>query len=504
MSTLINYFVEANLGLLLFAVIYWLFLRNENQFSFNRAFLLAGILFSLLFPLWHFNSPSGAKMIPSVSEVMPSYWLPEVIVRPNDQGSLSPAMATVPVWPILEWVYTIVALGFTVLFVIRLIKIGKLFLASRKYRWNTCLVAESEERQPTFSFFNFIFIGQANQLTPDEKQEVMVHEWIHVRKLHSFDIILINLLAIGFWFNPVVRMYRKTLVQLHEFETDARSVENHDADSYCRLLAKVALESTGIFLVNHFNHSLTLKRITMMQTMKKKIQLWKLIVLSATVPLLFLAVACQEQVISDLQDVSKNSAAAGLLPLEVKKQLDVLQKNNPSHEYIVIQMNEEGKKTLDKLQFENAQTGTLYPSMTLINTDKNSDGGGFTYVILEKGSQTSRIADATGRFDKAYTMVDDMPEYVGGIDSLMAFIQKKMKYPGDARKKGIEGRVFVSFVVTKEGDVVDPAIAKGVAAEIDKEALSVVSSFPKWIPGRQHGEAVDVKFVLPINFKINN
>ncbi len=101
-------------------------------------------------------------------------------------------------------------------------------------------------------------------------------------------------------------------------------------------------------------------------------------------------------------------------------------------------------------------------------------------------------------------MVDDMPEYVGGMDSLMAFIQKNMKYPGDARKKGIEGRVFVSFVVTKEGVVVDPGIAKGVDAEIDKEALSVVSRFPKWIPGRQKGEAVDVKFVLPINFKLNN
>ena len=241
-----------------------------------------------------------------------------------------------------------------------------------------------------------------------------------------------------------------------------------------------------------------------MKTMKKKIQPWKMILLSAAVPLLFLAVSCQEQVISDLQDVSKNSAAAGLLPLEVKKQLDVLQKNNPSHEYLVIQMNEEGKKTLDKLQFENAQTGTLYPSMTLMDTDKNSDGGGFTYVILEKGSQTSRIADATARFDKAYTVVDEIPEYVGGFDSLRTYIQKQLKYPDSARMKGIEGRVFISFVVTKEGYVVEPAIAKGVSGELDKEALRVVSNFPKWIPGRQKGEAVDVKFVVPISFKIND
>ena len=499
MNAYINYLIEANLGLLLFAVIYWLFLRNENQFSFNRAFLLAGILFSLLFPLWHFNSPSGAKMIPSISEVMPSYWLPEVSVRPHGQGSLSPAVTTGPVWTILEWVYAIVAMGFTVLFVIRLMRIGKLFLASRKYRWNTCLVAESEERQPTFSFFNFIFIGQANQLTPDEKQEVMVHEWIHVRKLHYFDIILINLLAIGFWFNPVVRMYRKTLVQLHEFETDARAVENHDADSYCRLLAKVALESAGISLVNHFNHSLTRKRITMMQTMKKKIQLWKLIVLSATVPLLFLAVSCQEQVTRDLQNTSRNPAAAGVLPLEVSKQLEFLKQKNPQDVYVVIQMNEEGKKTLDKLQFENEKTGNLISTNAII-TDPHSNGEKVLYVIVEKG----RTGDAKTRFDKAYTVVEDQPEYVGGLDSLMRYIQNQLKYPTNARNKGIEGRVFISFIVTKEGYIVDPAIVKGVEPEIDKAALDVVSSFPKWIPGRQHGEAVDVKFVLPINFKINN
>lgn len=503
MSAIINYLIEANFGLLFFAAIYWLFLRNENQFSFNRIFLLAGILFSLLFPLWHFNSPSSAEIIPSISQVMPSYWLPEVSIHPDRQGSMPLAETTRPFWTAVEWAYAIVALVFTVLFLFRLIQIRNLFLDSKKYRWNDCLVAESEEAQPTFSFFNFIFIGQAHRLTPSEKEDVLVHEWVHVRKFHSLDVILINVLATAFWFNPVVRIYKKALVQLHEFEADARSVENQDADSYCRLLAKVALESAGLSLVNHFNRSLTLKRITMMKTMKKKIQPWKMILLSAAVPLLFLAVSCQEQVTSDLQNMSKNSVATGILPLQVSKELELLQKNNPTKEYLVIQLNEEGKKTLDKLQFENAQTGTLYPSMTLIDTDKDSDGAGFTYIILEKGTQTSNMGDAT-RSDKAYTVVDDMPEFVGGFDSLRTYIQKSLRYPVSARKKGIEGRVFVSFVVTKEGYVVDPAIAKGVDAEMDKEALEVVSNFPKWIPGRQKGEVVDVKFVVPINFKLAN
>ncbi len=103
MRSLINYFVEANFGLLLFAAVYGLFLRNENQFSFNRVFLLAAILLSLLFPLWHFNSPSSAKMIPSISHVMPSYWLPEVSIQPGHPGSLPLSQTMLPMWSAVEW-----------------------------------------------------------------------------------------------------------------------------------------------------------------------------------------------------------------------------------------------------------------------------------------------------------------------------------------------------------------------------------------------------------------
>ncbi len=498
MNTMINYVIEANLGLVLFATSYWLFLRNENQFTFNRFFLLGSILFSLLFPLGHFNSAFSTKVIPSISQVMPTYWLPEVGIRTDLPGVLPHSETTLSVWNALEWTYLIVALVFTLFFLIRLIQLGNLFVASKKYRWNDCFVVESESDQPTFSFFHFIFIGRAYLLTAKEKEEVLLHESVHVRKIHSFDIILINLLGIAFWYNPALLIYKKAFVQLHEFEADARSVENQDADSYCRLLAKVALESAGLSLVNHFNHSLTLKRITMMKTVKKKIQSWKLILVGAAVPLFFLAVSCQEQVTGDLY-AGKNPA--GVIPTEVRQQLEMLKQKNPQHEYIVIQLNDEGKKTLDKLQFENAKMGTIISTNAIV-TDKGSNGEKLVYVIVEKGTGSER-ADAT-RFDKAYTVVDDQPEYVGGFDSLLTHIQRTLRYPENARKKGIEGRVFVSFVVTKEGDVVVPAIAKGVDPEIDKAALEVVSGFPRWIPGRQKGEAVDVKFVIPINFKINN
>ncbi len=85
-------------------------------------------------------------------------------------------------------------------------------------------ILESEETAPIFSFFNFIVIGQAKSLSPEEKRNVIQHETIHVRQLHSLDILLINVLGIFFWFNPLLSFYKKIFVQLHEFEADARVV----------------------------------------------------------------------------------------------------------------------------------------------------------------------------------------------------------------------------------------------------------------------------------------
>ena len=101
-----------------------------------------------------------------------------------------------------------------------------------------------------------------------------------------------------------------------------------------------------------------------------------------------------------------------------------------------------------------------------------------------------------------YTVVEEQPTYVGGMDALMAYLQKEMKYPEKAFTERAEGRVFVSFIVTKDGKVVSPAVVKGVREDMDKEALRVVSGLPKWNPGLQKGRAVSVRFVLPINFKL--
>jgi protein TonB len=104
--------------------------------------------------------------------------------------------------------------------------------------------------------------------------------------------------------------------------------------------------------------------------------------------------------------------------------------------------------------------------------------------------------------DVIFTVVEQQAEFAGGFESMAKFLAKNMKYPAVARRMGIEGSVFVSFVIDKEGNISDPQVIKGISAECDKEAVRVVKLMPPWKPGKQNGKAVRCRFVLPIKFKL--
>ena len=95
-----------------------------------------------------------------------------------------------------------------------------------------------------------------------------------------------------------------------------------------------------------------------------------------------------------------------------------------------------------------------------------------------------------------------MPSFPGGTIELFTFLSQNIKYPAECEKKGIGGRVSVSFVINKDGSVSDVEIVKSVHELIDQEAVRVVSSMPKWIPGKQKGEPVRVKYEVPVTFTV--
>jgi protein TonB len=144
--------------------------------------------------------------------------------------------------------------------------------------------------------------------------------------------------------------------------------------------------------------------------------------------------------------------------------------------------------------------------MPTIDEIKENDTGatdveGTGEVVFDE--PVAEVAKPAVEEDVIFTVVEQPAEFEGGLQAMAKFVGKNLKYPAVARRMGIEGSVFVSFVVDKAGNISDVQVIKGVSAECDKEAARVVSIMPPWKPGKQNGKAVKSRFVLPIKFKLS-
>jgi len=117
-------------------------------------------------------------------------------------------------------------------------------------------------------------------------------------------------------------------------------------------------------------------------------------------------------------------------------------------------------------------------------------------LMTEKGDGSESVED------NAYFTVDVQPEYPGGNAALLDYLRTEIKYPTVCREDKIEGRVLVTFVINKDGSIVDPEVVRGVHPALDSEALRVISEMPAWKPGILHGQVVRVKYTVPINFRL--
>jgi TonB family protein len=306
MDAYVNYVIEGNISLVIFMAAYALILRKETDFRIQRIFLLTGVLLSATLPLVHVEFGST-----TISQLLPVYKLSEVIVSDTGAQKITTTgtLTALDFWVSVQWIYFFGALYFLLRFAVDMIRLLRLLWNSKWSQQGKLKIVECNETTQALSFFNFVIIGQADSLPVSDKEKVIAHEIAHAQQLHSLDVIILSVVNIIFWFNPVLIIYKRIFVQLHEFEADARAVENRDVNEYCSLLAKVALTSAGFNLANHFNHSLTLKRIEMMRTIKQKISHWKLAATIAVMPVVFTVVACQDQLVDKDIHVSIDQAA---------------------------------------------------------------------------------------------------------------------------------------------------------------------------------------------------
>ena len=127
-------------------------------------------------------------------------------------------------------------------------------------------------------------------------------------------------------------------------------------------------------------------------------------------------------------------------------------------------------------------------------------GKGFS---APKPLQQSPESSSNPAIGKAFDVVEQMPSFPGGQSALFQWLSSNVKYPVVAEENGVQGRVIVSFVVERDGSITNVGVSKSVDPSLDKEAVRVVKSMPKWIPGKQKGSAVRVKYTLPVTFRLS-
>ncbi len=149
-------------------------------------------------------------------------------------------------------------------------------------------------------------------------------------------------------------------------------------------------------------------------------------------------------------------------------------------------------KMMKPVEVDNDEPLEEIPPEVIIPTDEPI----FVEPVLEEPpAEKAAVSD--------FTIVEEMPEPDGGLGSFYKFVQKNLKYPATPRRMGIEGKVFVQFVINEKGELVDIEILKGIHTDCDNEVLRIMNKAPKWKPGKQRGAPVRVKTVLPIEFRLN-
>ncbi|WP_247236047.1 TonB family protein [Telluribacter sp. SYSU D00476] len=424
-----KYIGQVSLYWLLLYACYWLFLRHHTFFRSNRAYLLGSLLAAFALPLVQY--PEAAPTLPVVYTVT----APVLVVQAT---APSPSLFT---WMNLLWlVYAggVMVMGWKLsrylIELIRFIRRGEAI----EMDGYTLVLMNDDKRSGgrrsgapvgSFSFLNWVVLSRSDY--EHHFDTILTHELAHVQQRHSLDILLVEVLRVLFWFNPVLVLYKRSLQQVHEYLADQQAPNR---DRYAGFLVSYALGTPVAPLANQFFTSSLLKdRIKMLyKNPNSRWSLGKYLAVATLTLFASLLVASCERDASKLEE------------------------------------------TIQKAPARNAAT------------DKSTTEASF------------------GVNGPVFTVVEEQPQFPGGLEAMYKFLGENIKYPEAAAKANVQGKVFLAFVVSAEGEIRDIQILKGLGYGADAESVRVLKQMPRWIPGKQSGQPVNVKYNLPINFQLED
>jgi len=481
MTSFVNYLIESGVSLSLFALVYFLFLRRETFFSINRWFLLFSIGFSAILPLLHIPFYTPQPTVLAEVTVTPYVNLLSTITIYGN-GFTQEAETFVLSYSLFGYVYLIGVVFFAIKFFIQLFQIGRLVKQNRiTSEGKIKLVVLDKEISP-FSFLNYIFVGQ-NLQNINGWEKMLEHERQHIRQGHTFDVLLLEIVAIVQWFNPFFWMFRRALRENHEFLADQAVISHGTAPSWYKQILINQYVGDQIVIANNFNYSLIKIRIKMMSKIKSR---------KITYVKILLGIILAGSLTASFAFEQKKSTS---IPPNPEKQTKTILVDG--HEVQISGDKSGVEKLLNAITESDGyklKTDAASGLVTLVSkTNKVEE-------LTVTGLATHEKSDITQ--DEVFVVVDEMPEYPGGDLALRTFLAQNIKYPLEAAKKGIHGKVYVNFVVEKDGTVGLVKIARGVDPSLDAEALRVVKLLTNWKPGKQKGKDVRVSFTVPIQFAL--
>jgi TonB family protein len=511
MESITFYLLKSASWLAGFTLVYLLFLRKERFFRLKRAYLVAGIVMSLLLPLItvHYRVE-----------------LPAPVSQEAQFGSMSPAVVSPASAEVFEQksplnLFLIVYVCGMILFLFRtlyhFLSLYHAFSRGSVTRTGDAVMVKTEKYTSAFSFFNYVFINPS--VSEQEAREILNHELVHLRQKHWFDLLLVEMMSLIQWMNPFVWIYSALVRQNHENLADEEALQStSDPAGYRAALLNQVFNARLISLSNSFNFSFYTNRFEMMKkkTYSPYRKLKLLLVLPVAAVLLF-AFASPRYIYADTAPAELTIMQAEALTQVLVRGVVYREDGTP---FPGVSVNVSGTTLMittgsdGRFELSNVSTDALlilthkgYMHQTIKpQFDKEMQVKMSPVPENDNRASVKPVSDrrpGDGKeIKEIFVVVEEMPRFPGGDQALFNHVYENVKYPPEAKAQGIQGSVILRFVITAEGKVADVTIVRGVHPLLDEEAVRVMNTVPDWTPGRQGGRPVDVWYSVPINFAL--
>lgn len=464
---MIRYILLAVVFQVLFLVIYDLFLKRETFFQWNRVYLIGTFLLSLVLPFVKIDAFSV-----SVSENFSGIVLPEIVLTPNNVSALEQATS-------ITWWQGLLFVGMalvTILFISKIYRIMELTRMGKIERFSDFIKVIVPKSNLAFSFYRTVFLGDA--VSEKEEAEILKHELVHIKQKHTLDLLFFELMRIAFWFNPLVYMYQSRISELHEFIADAQVGKNNKKEQYELLLSQV-FQTRNISFINHFyKSSLIKKRIVMLQKSKSNqtLKFKYLVMLPLVIGMLFYT-SCEmeKESVTELEEIQEVQQA-GMID-----------------EVVIVALSDNALN--QKTDSEIIEVVEEVPTIE--------------EIVIEKGEKITALEEVVE--EMPFSVIEEVPVFPGcenAVDKEKCFndhmikhVKKNFRYPEEAAKMGVQGRVNVIFSVKKDGSIGDIRL-KGPNKDLEAEARRIISRLPQMTPGKHKGKDISVPYTIPITFKL--